>query len=185
MINMELIFILYKLIELGMFYNPSLKHYSVQSRIHTPSWAQNISVAPLIQDHKNIFMRASGHWATAMFAIFFALHDSIQASRLILRAPTVSPSIRNMYNSTACFFFLSFFFLHKHTLILLPAFSDEVTQGKKRIVCLGKRKEVWWRSCWWHGAAFYFPQWPQCSKHKSHVVLHAGTLTDCHMAAHC
>lgn len=39
-----------------------------------------------------------------MFAIFFALYDSIQASRLILRAPTVSPSIRNMYNSTACFF---------------------------------------------------------------------------------
>lgn len=87
-------------------------------------------------------MRASGHWATAMFAIFFALYDSIQASRLILRAPTVSPSIRNMYNSTACFFFLSF--VHKHTLILLPALSDEAIQGKKRIVCLGNREKGRW-----------------------------------------
>lgn len=91
-----------------------------------------------------------------MFAIFSALYDSIQASRLILRAPTVSPSIRNMYNSTACFF-LSFFFFYKHTLILLPALSDEAIQGKKRIVCLGDRAEGWWRS--W--CSFLFPSMPR------------------------
>lgn len=108
-------------------------------------------------------MRASGHWATAMFAIFSALYDSIQASRLILTAPTVSPSIRNMYNSTACFFPLLFFFFffYKHTLILLPILSDEAIQGKKRIVCLGDRAEGWRRSCWWIGAAFYSPQCPE------------------------
>lgn len=76
-----------------------------------------------------------------MFAIFSALYDSIQASRLILRAPTVSPSIRNTYNSTACFFFpfcfFFFFFFYKHTLILLPALSDEAIQGKKEDCLLG------------------------------------------------
>lgn len=73
-----------------------------------------------------------------MFAIFSALYDSIQASRLILRAPTVSPSIRNMYNSTACFFSFLFFF-SKHTLILLLGLSDQAIQGRKRIVCSGVR----------------------------------------------
>lgn len=76
-----------------------------------------------------------------MFAIFSALYDSIQASRLILRAPTVSPSIRNMYNSTACYFLFFSFFFYKHTLILLPGLSEEAIQGKKRIVCLGDRAE--------------------------------------------
>ena len=106
-----------------------------------------------------------------MFAIFSALYDSIQASRLILRAPTVSPSIRNMYNSTAFFFFpfcFFFFFFYKHTLILLPALSDEAIQGKKRIVCLGDRAQGWWGSCWWRwiGAAFYSPRCPECCEHK-------------------
>lgn len=122
-----------------------------------------------------------------MFAIFSALYDSIQASRLILRAPTVSPSIRNMYNSTACFF--SFRFFYKHTLILLPGLSNEAIQGKKRIVCLGDRAEGrwWWGSCWcwWNGAAFYSPQCPERCEHKSHVVPHAETLTDCLMVGHC
>lgn len=39
-----------------------------------------------------------------------------------------------MYNSTACFFSSLFplCFFHKHTLILLPAVSDKVIQGKKK-----------------------------------------------------
>lgn len=116
-----------------------------------------------------------------MFAIFSALYDSIQASRLILRAPTVSPSIRNMYNSTAC---ISPFFFYKHTLKLLPALSDEANKQKKRIVCLENRAWGWGCCCLGIGADFYFPQLPEC-EHKSHVLLHAETLTDCLMVGHC
>lgn len=93
-----------------MFYNLQLGRYTVQSNTRAPLRAPDISVPRVIQGHKNIFMGASGYWATEMFAIFSVLHDSIRASRLILRAPTVSPSIRNMYNSAACFFFPSPFF---------------------------------------------------------------------------
>lgn len=148
MIAMPLIFNIVYLLRLAMFHNLQCKNYTVKSNTHAPLCAPNISVPQLIQSHKNIFMRASGHWATAMFAIFSALYDSIQASRLILRAPSVSPSIRNMYNSTTCFFtFFSFlFFLNKHTLLLLPGLSNDAIWGKKRIVRLGDRVEGSWRN---------------------------------------
>ena len=87
-------------------------------------------------------MGASGYWATEMFAIFSGLHDSIQASRLILRAPTVSPSIRNMYNSAVCF--PPLLSLSKHTLVLwlcipMEAFKE---RGKKGSSAQGtERKE--------------------------------------------
>lgn len=47
--------------------------------------------------------------------------------------------------------------------------------------------EGWRRGCWcrWIGGAFYSPGCPECCEHKSHVVLHAETLTDCHMVGHC
>lgn len=142
-------------------------------------------------------MRASGHWATAMFAIFFALYDSIQASRLILRAPTVSPSIRNMYNSTACFFpplFCSQTYTHTVTSPQRwshPRKKEDCLLGEQREgeVCVcggggrggGGVKELLVGLCWF----FFSLQCPECSQCKSNVVLYAGTLTDCHMAGHC
>lgn len=73
-----------------------------------------------------------------MFAIFSPLCDSIQASRLILRAPTVSPSIRNMYNSTACFFlpppplpsFSLYFFLNIHSYYYQASVSEPAEEER-------------------------------------------------------
>lgn len=121
-----------------------MEHRSVQSYKHTqptPLWAPKHLCAPRVQGHKNIFMRASGHWATAMFAIFSALHDSIQASRLILRAPTVSPSIRNMYNSTACFFLslsFCFFSVNIHSYYYQPSVKNP-SKAKKEDCLLGEQ----------------------------------------------
>lgn len=127
-----------------MFWKSPLWSIIVYSLIntHTPLWAPKHLCAPRIQGHKNIFMRASGHWATAMFAIFSALHDSIQASRLILRAPTVSPSIRNMYNSTACFFLslsLSVFSVNIHSYYYQPSAKNPSKAKKKEDCLLGEQ----------------------------------------------
>lgn len=118
-----------------MFYNLQFGHYTVQSSTRAPLWAPDISVPRVIQGHKNIFMRASGYWATEMFAIFTGLHDSIQASRLILRAPTVSPSIRNMYNSAVSFFFPLLSFSKTYTCAIT---SNQGIQRK------GKNKKNGW-----------------------------------------
>lgn len=113
-----------------MFYNLHLGHYTVQSSTRAPLPAPDISVPRVIQDHKNIFMRASGYWATEMFAIFSGLYYSIRASRLILRAPTVSPSIRNMYNSAVCFFPL--FFFQTYTCAITRPQQPRLPKKRKR-----------------------------------------------------
>lgn len=164
MIGVLLIFILYKLIKLGMFYNLRYEAlYCTASHTHTPLWAPNISVPQLIQGHKNIFMRASGHWATAMFAIFSALYDSIQASRLILRAPTVSPSIRNMYNSTACFFSPFFFFSINIHSYYYQASATKPSKEKRGLSAWGTERRGGGGSCWcWRNwCSFLFPSMPR------------------------
>lgn len=139
-----------------MFYNLQLGHYTVQSSTQAPLRAPDISVPRVIQGHKNIFMGASGYWATEMFAIFSGLHDSIRASRLILRAPTVSPSIRNMYNSAVCFFPLPFFFKTYTRAITRPQQLMHLKKrGEKKMGHLLKRQRVSKDVGKW--PAFFFP----------------------------
>ena len=82
-----------------------------------------------------------------MFAIFSALYDSIQASRLILRAPTVSPSIRNMYNSAACFFFpfcfffFFFFSINIHSYYYQPS-ATKPSKEKRGLSASGTERRV-------------------------------------------
>lgn len=127
----------------------------------------------LIQGNKNIFMRASGHWATALFAIFFALYDSIQASRLILRAPTGSASIRNICIIQNPVFFSFLFFKHSY-YFYTPIHYQATGVVRGRLLVL-----VY---CW----RYLFRLMPsECRKPNSHVVLHAETLTGCHMVRRC
>lgn len=135
-----------------------LMHQHTHRSMSTRQMSRHPPTSPTI---KNIFMRASGHWAMAMFAIFSSLYDSINASRLIWRAPTESPSIRNTYNSTTTH---TVSFLNK-TLIQLPALSNKLNYpGKRKDSWLGEMERwgvgdrMWLSECVW--PSFYFSSPP-------------------------
>lgn len=125
----------------------------------------------------------------AMFAIFSSLYDSINAPRLIWRAPTESPSIRNTYNSTTTH---TVSFLNK-TLIQLPALSNKLNYpGKRKDSWLGEMERwgvgdrMWLSECVW--PSFYFSSPPHTVLENTEgpvFFLATEKATDWHIRGHC